>query len=109
MDAPRARGRPILLGGRVPEGFRIRRIVVAPGAERVYDEAEWEDAIVLVESGKLELECRSGTRRRFGRGDVLWLIGLPLRVLRSLGPVPTVLVAVSRLGTARTPQSNPRR
>jgi hypothetical protein len=109
MDAPRARGRPILLGGRAPKDFRIRRIVVAPGAERLYDEAEWEDSIVLVESGRLELECRSGKRCHFGRGDLLWLIGLPLRVLRNRGPVPTVLVAVSRIGTARTSQSTPRR
>jgi|SRR5215211_5132148 len=89
--------------------FSVRRIVVAPGGERPYDEAEWRDAIVVVESGKLELECRSGDCRRFGRGDVLWLIGLPLRVLRNREAVPTVLLAVSRLRTGRTEESTPRR
>jgi hypothetical protein len=89
--------------------FRIRRIVVAPGAERPYDESEWKDSLVVVESGKLELECTGGSSRRFGRGDVLWLIGLPLCVLRNAGAVPTVLVAVSRRRTARTEQSTPRR
>jgi hypothetical protein len=94
----------------VPDGdqrFHIRRIVVAPGAERPYDEAEWRDAIVVIEAGRLELESRSGDRRRFSRGDVLWLIGLPLRVLRNRGAVPTVLVAVSRLRVARTDPFDP--
>jgi hypothetical protein len=76
--------------------FHVRRIIVAPGHERRYDEAEWRDSLVVVESGRIELECRSGYRRRFGRGDVLWLIGLPLRALHNYGRVPTVLVAVSR-------------
>ena len=54
----------------VPNGdqnFQVRRIVVAPGAERPYDEAEWKDALVVIESGKLELESRSGNRSRFDR------------------------------------------
>jgi mannose-6-phosphate isomerase-like protein (cupin superfamily) len=84
------------------QAFEIRRIVVAPGAERPYDESEWEDALVVIESGELELEYRGGDRTRFDRGDVLWLIGLPLRVLRNHGAVPTVLVAVTRPRTART-------
>jgi quercetin dioxygenase-like cupin family protein len=87
--------------------FQIRRIVVAPGAERAYDEAEWRDALVVVEAGGLELESRSGSSRGFRRGDVLWLIGLPLRALRNRGAVPTVLVAVSRLETARTDHFDP--
>ena len=94
----------------VPSGdqtFQVRRIVVAPGAERPYDESEWKDALVVIESGKLELECRSGTRSRFDRGDVLWLIGLPLRVLRNRGAVPTVLVAITRFRTARTGRFDP--
>jgi hypothetical protein len=94
----------------VPSGdqaFQVRRIVVAPGAERPYDESEWRDALVVIESGKLELECRSGTRSRFDRGDVLWLIGLPLRVLRNRGAVPTVLVAITRFRPARTAHFDP--
>ena len=87
--------------------FRVRRIVVAPGAERPYDEAEWKDSLVVVESGRLELECDTGCRRRFGRGDMLWLIGLPLRALRNHGAVPTVLVAVSRRRTGRTRPFDP--
>jgi hypothetical protein len=85
------------LGGHVPEGFDVRRVVVEPGAERPYDEEEWRDSIVVIESGGIELECNSGGRCRFRPGDVLWLIGLPLRVLRNRGSAPTVLLAVSRL------------
>jgi hypothetical protein len=84
------------LGSGVPAGFDVRRIVLAPGAERRFDEAEWRDAIVVVESGRIELECRSGSRCGFRRGDVLWLVGLPLRALRNSGRTRTVLVAVSR-------------
>jgi hypothetical protein len=94
---------------RAHERFDVRRIVFAPGTERPYDEDEWRDSIVVVESGRLELECRGGGSRGFGRGAVLWLIGLPLRVLRNAGSAPTVLLAVSRPRTARTAASRPRR
>jgi hypothetical protein len=82
--------------------FDVRRIVFAPGAERRYHESEWRDVIVVVESGWLELECDSGSSRHFGSGAVLWLIDLPLRVLRNVGTAPTVLVALSRPRTARS-------
>jgi hypothetical protein len=85
----------------VPDVFDVRRIVVAPGAERPFDEAEWRDTIVVVESGRLELECLSGSRFGFGCGDVLWLIGLPIRALHNRGRAPTVLLAVSRSPTER--------
>ena len=71
-------------------------VTVAPGGERAYDEAEWRDALVIVEWGEIELECLGGSRHRFRCGDVLWLMGLPLRVLRNRGPAPAVLRAVSR-------------
>jgi hypothetical protein len=86
-------------GSRVPHGFRLRRIVVDCGAERAYEEKEWVDAIVVVEEGEIELECVRGSRHRFGRGDVIWLVGLPLRVLRCSGTGPAILLAVSRSAT----------
>jgi hypothetical protein len=66
------------------------------GAARIYNEAEWRDALVLVARGEIELEAVSGDSRRFGRGSVLCLVGLSLRALRSRGTEPAVLVAVSR-------------
>jgi hypothetical protein len=84
------------LGRRLPSTFELRVAAVAPGRERPYDEADWRDALVVVERGDVELECLGGTRQRFGRGDVLWLVGLPLRALHNRGRDPAVLVAVSR-------------
>jgi hypothetical protein len=85
-----------IAGRRLPAGFERRVITVEPGGERPYDPAEWWDALVVVEQGEIELECRAGHLARFKHGDTLWLTGLPLRTLRNHGSVPAVLVAVSR-------------
>jgi hypothetical protein len=77
--------------------FERRTVTVEAGSERSYDPAEWFDALVVVEQGEVELECRSGGCVRFMQGDVLWLTGLPLRVLRNPGPDAAVLVAISRV------------
>lgn len=73
-----------------------RVVVVPPGRGLPFDEDEWRDALVLVTHGVVELEGRSGSRRRFGRGALLWLTGLPLRTLHSCGREPAVLVALAR-------------
>lgn len=104
-DDGRRRGRCSFLGSRVPPGFAVRRVVVA--AERPYDEAEWLDAIVVVERGEVELECDGGRRCRFRCGDVLFLVGLPLRAIHPRGGTPAVLVAVSRGGTDESPAGGP--
>jgi hypothetical protein len=91
---------PVFLVGRtLPPRFRRVKTAVAPGATRPYDEAEWRDALVLVERGEIELECLAGTCCTFRRGAILWLTGLPLRALHNRGRAPAVLVAVSRRGT----------
>jgi hypothetical protein len=74
--------------------FEVR--VVAPGDDRAYDEAEWRDALVVVQSGEIELLGVSGACSSFGRGDLLYLQGVPLRTLHNPGAEPAVLVAVSR-------------
>jgi hypothetical protein len=79
-----------------PLGFEVRAVGVEPGGHRIYHEAEWSDALVVVSCGEIELECLGGTRHRFGRGDLLWLAGLPLRALHNPGREPALLVAVSR-------------
>ncbi len=76
--------------------FERRVVVVAPGQALPYREAEWRGALVVVEVGQIELECRVGGLRRFGSGDILWMDGLALRWLRNPGRDSTVLVAVSR-------------
>jgi hypothetical protein len=76
--------------------FQRRVITIAPGDQRPYRPDEWWDAIVRVQEGEIELECGGGGVARFRRGDILWLTGLPVRVLHNRGAAPVVLVAVSR-------------
>ena len=80
----------------LPPSFRRMVTVLAPGGERLYDEAEWRDALVVVRTGEIELECLAGGRRTFREGDILFLSGLSLRALHNRGTKPAVLVAVSR-------------
>jgi quercetin dioxygenase-like cupin family protein len=79
-----------------PLGFEVRAVGVEPGGHRIYHEAEWRDAIVVVRQGEIELEWLSGLRHCFTRGDLLWLAGLPLRALHNRGQETALLVAVSR-------------
>jgi len=90
------RDRLSFLGRRCSPSFEVRVVAVAAGRKRAYDEAEWRDALVVLERGEIELECLGGSRQRFRRGDVLWLVGLPLRALHNPGCEPALLVAVSR-------------
>jgi hypothetical protein len=76
--------------------FARRRVVLDPGASRPYEPAEWDDALVIVKRGEIDVECLAGGRMRFVAGDMLWLTGLPLRCLRNPGPEPVVLSAISR-------------
>lgn len=76
--------------------FAVRLVVIEPGRSRPFSEAEWRDALVIVDRGEIELECRYGSRHRFGRGSLLWLVGLDLKVIRNPGAVPAALMAVSR-------------
>jgi hypothetical protein len=81
---------------RHPHRFARRVVVLAPGEARPYVAAEWDDALVVVQHGAVEVEGLEGERRRLARGAVLWLVGLPLRALHNVGRHPAVIVAVSR-------------
>jgi hypothetical protein len=83
-------------------GFDLREIAVEPGRARPYVEAEWIDALVVVARGEIELEGLCGSRQQFARGDVLWLVGLPLRALHNHGAEPALLHAISRRRAADT-------
>jgi hypothetical protein len=71
-------------------------VALEPGGALAYDQADWGDAFVTVESGELELVMTCGRSCFFQRGDLLWLQGLPLTTLRNRGDEPTVLTAASR-------------
>ena len=94
MDVDRS---PIsLLRRQLPPAFERWVVVLAPDYTLIYDNAEWQGAIVVVEQGQIELECLDGSRYSFERGDVLWLERLPLRALHNRGWAPAMLIAVSR-------------
>ena len=77
--------------------FDRRVVTIPPGRSRLYDSAEWRDALVVLERGEIHIECRAGRFRPFRHGAVLCLAGLPLRALHNRGSEPAVLVAVWRL------------
>ncbi|MCU1429055.1 MAG: hypothetical protein JWL83_3055 [Actinomycetia bacterium] len=82
--------------GHCPPAFERRVITVAPGQAHAYDDAEWRDAIVVVQRGDIELEGVSGRRYGIAPGDILWLADMPLRALHNVGTAPAVFIAVSR-------------
>jgi hypothetical protein len=84
------------LGRDVPSAFALQSVTIAAGASLAFDETQWDDALVILEAGALEVECHSGRRRRFAPGAVMVLAGLDLRTLHSVGPDAALLVAVSR-------------
>jgi hypothetical protein len=88
----------VLIRGPLPAGFSRRVFQVAPGLELCLEPGGLPDAIVVVEQGELELECRAGTRRRFPPGSMITIARLSVAHIRSVGSGPLVLVAVSRAG-----------
>jgi hypothetical protein len=90
-------GDPVsIFGGRLPSSFERRRVVLPPGSSRPYRDEEWRDALVTIDSGDLELECLRGGHRTFAAGAILWFSDLGLKTMHNRGPIPTVLVAISR-------------
>lgn len=76
--------------------FERRVVLIAPGQAVAYVDDEWRGALVVVERGDVDFECRAGGTRRFVCGDVLWMDGLELRWLCNPGLETTALVAISR-------------
>ncbi len=85
-----------LLDRPLPDGFERRTIVLAPGEIRAFVATEWQDALVFVRVGEVELES-AGCRVRLLRGDVACLATLRLRALRNPGRVSVVLDTVRRV------------
>lgn len=80
--------------------FERRLVTVPPCCALDFDEADWRDALVIVVRGEIQVESR-GRRGRFGRGAVLTLAGLSLRVLHNDGAEPAELLALRRPRSAR--------
>ncbi len=84
------------LGTRCPGGFRLRTRVLEAGKELPFRPSEWDDALVVVEIGELEIECWSGASAGFRQGAVLEFAGLTPRCLRNPGDGPLILSVLSR-------------
>ncbi|NUR62935.1 MAG: hypothetical protein HOV87_30420 [Catenulispora sp.] len=93
MDGP---DRVSFLGRPCPRGFHVQLVILEPGDSVGYQFSDWPDALVVVERGELDVECRSGEHARFGEGAVLAFTALPVRRLHSVGAVALVLSALAR-------------
>lgn len=87
---------PPTLPGADRPGFRRTTIRIEPGDCRPFRRSDWEDCLVVIESGSVDLEATSGARQSFHGGDVLWLVGLSLRGLVNRGDTPVVITTVRR-------------
>jgi|tagenome__1003787_1003787.scaffolds.fasta_scaffold19261437_2 hypothetical protein len=87
------------LGDRHHLGHRVRTLILEPGDAVDARPADWADVLVVVERGRLQVECDSGARAVFEPGAVLVLTRLELRCLRSVGTTALVVTAVSRCTT----------
>lgn len=85
-----------LLAGALAPAFQRRVVVLEPLIRKPYRRSDWLDAVVLVDSGVIQLELVGQARRTFRRGDVLWLGGLGLSAIYNPGPEIAVLIAVWR-------------
>ncbi len=84
------------LGDRHHRDVRVRRLILEPGDAIDFRSADWADVLVIVERGRLQLECNSGAHAVFEPGAVLVLTLPELRRLRSVGTAALVVTAVSR-------------
>jgi tellurite resistance protein TerA len=96
MGAPMAEDEPLFLPPTKRSGFRRRTMRIDPGERRPFLASEWQDCLVVIESGQLDLEAASGARHTCRGGDILWLAGLPLSSLSNQGDQPVVITTVRR-------------
>jgi hypothetical protein len=80
----------------IRRGFQVRDIAIPSGSQLAYDPTQWQGTVVLVERGRIELECLDGRRRVFGPGNVLFFVGLGLQTIHNAGTEALMLIAVSR-------------
>jgi len=76
--------------------FARRLVRLLPGSARPYDGTEWEDELVVVVCGTVELEERTGRRWTFQKGSIIWLQQLPLLAINNPTADVTILMAISR-------------
>jgi len=79
-----------------PKSFARLVIDLEPGARLDHEACLWQDAILLVTAGEIDVECSSGDRHSFGRGDILSLAPLAIRRVHNSGVAPAQVLAIWR-------------
>jgi hypothetical protein len=95
------------LGRLTTMAFNRRTVALPAGSVLPYDQGEWEDALVVVKAGVIELEGLSGRRWRFPCGAMIWLTDLPIRALHNPGEETALLCAISRRPINSAPCQRP--
>jgi hypothetical protein len=96
-----------LIPDRLAVGFERQRLTIPAGVDRPTGPDEWVGAFVVIEQGVVDVVCRGGAHRTFGRGSFLSLSWLPIVCLRNPGTVDAVLVAYRRAGRPDEPLGVP--
>jgi hypothetical protein len=84
------------LGRPLPAAFNMRVVAIEPGVTLPYVDEDWQDALVVIEHGEVEVECTAGGSKSFGPGSVVHMVGLSLRAMHNRGTQTVVMSAVSR-------------
>lgn len=80
----------------LPRWASRRSMTIAPGDTIDYRAEDWQDSMLVVADGAIELESPLGSVHRFDSGSILWCQGLPIRLIRSTGLDAAVLISISR-------------
>jgi hypothetical protein len=107
MPAPDGASEPTLAGALrrpdLPPWFERWHTVLAPHSSQPTTAEAWAGCLVLVEHGRIEVQCREGVHRSFATGDVLALGWLPVVLLRNRGPEEAILLAIRRRASMGRP------
>ena len=85
-----------LLDGRLPEGFTRSVVTIGVGGSLACSASTWQDALLVVARGAIDVEASDGSRTRFCTGAVLVVAELPLCRLHNGGPQAVEIVTVRR-------------
>jgi quercetin dioxygenase-like cupin family protein len=84
------------LAGSVSTRFETRVIDLEPSDVVADEAARWDEAIIFVTEGEIEVQCVAGARRRFRRGDVLTFALFPGCIVKAVGVERARLLAIWR-------------
>ena len=82
-------------------------MTIPAGVDRPTSADEWTGALVVVEQGAIEVVCRGGARRAFGRGSFLSLSWLPVVCLCSRGAEDAIIAGYRRIDRVDEPLGVP--